>query len=76
MNDEREALRYAQTMYDLGYPCPEAGRSHDSAPCCICGKTIMDADLRARLDLEQRDEPRERYSNIDRDAGLRRYGEI
>lgn len=33
-------------------------------------------DFDARLRHEMRDEPRERYSNIDRDAGLRRYGEI
>lgn len=34
------------------------------------------ADLRARLYLEQRDEPREYVSNIEPNTGLRRHGEI
>jgi hypothetical protein len=32
--------------------------------------------LHSRLDHELRDEPRERYSNIEPNTGLRRHGEI
>ena len=40
-------------------------------------KAVRDADLRARLSLEQRDEPRERgYSMIDSDSGLPTQGEL
>ena len=35
-----------------------------------------DADLRARLSLEQRDEPRESWSNIDSDSGQPKSGPL
>lgn len=35
-----------------------------------------EADLRARLSLESRDEPRERWSNFDSETGIRKTGEL
>ena len=51
----------------------------------MCGCEILvsrtewhqrEADLRARLSLETRDEPRQYESNIEPSTGLRRHGEI
>lgn len=40
-------------------------------------KKLREADLRARLDLEQRDEPRERgYSNFDSETAIRKTGPV
>jgi hypothetical protein len=39
---------------------------------CAC----PDCDLRARLSLEHRDEPKQYESNIEPNTGLRRQGEI
>lgn len=37
-----EQLEIARVHYDFTGYCPEKGRSHDSRPCCICGKTRQD----------------------------------
>jgi hypothetical protein len=42
MYEVNEALEMARTHYDFTGYCPEKGRSHDSWPCCVCGKTIDD----------------------------------
>lgn len=63
-----------------------------SAGLCSCGKILEPlavfhgigcsyrvqhaADLRVRLSLEQRDEPVERYSNIDEESGMQKSGPL
>jgi hypothetical protein len=42
MFEVNERLEMARVNYDLTGYCPEKGRSHDSRPCCVCGKTARD----------------------------------
>ena len=41
MFEVNERLEMARLWYDMSGHCPEKGRSHDTRPCCICGKTVF-----------------------------------
>ena len=63
-----------EVVYSCGYCDKEI---KDGCYCSSeCAKADSDADLRARLDLEARSEPRESWSNIDEQSGMPKSGPL
>lgn len=67
--------------------CPLCGIARHKRSCeqaaqalgiarAVMDKGIAEADLRARLSLEQRSEPRESWSNIDEQSGMPKSGPL